>query len=97
VRPLRSVALRNRGLSATPTAPVLARGSHIRRGLSDQAAAFTVDDPMTERLRANRPTGVFDDYQGEVFERPLDERFLAHRPRTPTGGPCWMHLAEPKP
>ena len=76
---------------------MLARGSHIRRGLSAQAAAFNVDDPMVERLLTNGPAGLFDDDQREVFERPLGERFLVHRQQTLPGGTRTMHLAEPKP
>ena len=87
----------NRDRSATPTAPVLARRSHIKRGLSAQAAAFNVDDPMVERLLTNRPAGLIDDDQREAFERPLRERFLVHRQQTLPGGTCTMHLAEPEP
>jgi len=76
---------------------VLARGSHIRRGLSAQAAAFNVDDPTVERLLTTRPAGLFDDDQREVFERPLGERFLVHRQQTLPGGTRIMDLAEPKP
>jgi hypothetical protein len=87
----------NRGRSATPRAPVLTRGSHIERRLSARAAAFTVDDPMVERLLTNGPAGLIDDDQGEVFERPLGERFLVHRQQTLPGGTRTMHRAEPKP
>ena len=76
---------------------MLARGSHIRRGLSAQAAAFNVDDPMVERLPTTKPAGLFDDDQREVFERPLGERFLVHRQQTLPGRTRTMYLAEPKP
>jgi hypothetical protein len=90
------VALTNRGRSATPTGPVFASDRHIRPGLSAQAAAVRVDDPMVGRLLANRPAGLFDDYQRGVFERLLDERFVVHRQQTPPGGTRRMCLAEPK-
>jgi hypothetical protein len=56
-----------------------------------------VGDPMVERLLANKPAGLFDDYQREAFERLLDERFLVHRQQTLPGGTRTMYLAEPKP
>jgi hypothetical protein len=65
--------------------------------MSAQAAAVDVDDRMVERLLANRPARLFDDYEREAFKRLLAARFLVHRQQTPPGGSRTMHLAEPKP
>jgi SAM-dependent methyltransferase len=56
-----------------------------------------VDDVQVRRLLANKPAGLFDDYQRDVFERLLAEQFLVHeQQRLPTGTRT-LYLAEPKP
>jgi len=43
-------------------------------------------DPMTRRLLANKPAGLFGDYHREAFERLLDERFtVTARDELPSG------------
>ena len=36
-------------------------------------------DPMAQRLLANKPAGLFDDYRADVFERLFRERFTVTR------------------
>jgi ribosomal protein L11 methylase PrmA len=56
-----------------------------------------VDDVQVRRLLTNKPAGLFDDYQRDVFERLLAEQFLVHeQQRLPTGTRT-LYLAEPKP
>jgi SAM-dependent methyltransferase len=55
------------------------------------------DDPMVTRLLANKPAGLFDDYQRETFEALLGEQFLVHRQETLPDGTRTVYLAEPKP
>lgn len=44
------------------------------------------EDPMAQRLLANKPAGMFDGYRREVFERLLAERFtVAHQEELPSG------------
>jgi SAM-dependent methyltransferase len=43
-------------------------------------------DPMAQRLLANKPAGMFDQYHAEVFERLFEERFtLTRRQQLPSG------------
>lgn len=56
-----------------------------------------VDDVQVKRLLANKPAGLFDDYQREAFERLLAEQFLVHRQETLPGGTRTMYLVESKP
>ncbi|HEX8804218.1 MAG TPA: class I SAM-dependent methyltransferase, partial [Acidimicrobiales bacterium] len=55
------------------------------------------DDPMVVRLLAQKPAGLFDDYDRPAFERLLAEQFLVHRQETLPGGTRTLYLAEPKP
>ena len=44
------------------------------------------DDPMAQRLLANKPEGLFQDYRREVFEKLLGERFtIERREELPSG------------
>jgi SAM-dependent methyltransferase len=56
-----------------------------------------VDDVQVKRLLANKPAGLFDDYQRDAFEKLLSEQFLVHRQETLPGGTRTIYLAEPKP
>jgi SAM-dependent methyltransferase len=56
-----------------------------------------VDDVQVQRLLANKPAGLFDDYQREAFEALLAEQFLVHEQQTLPGGTRTLYLAEPKP
>jgi SAM-dependent methyltransferase len=56
-----------------------------------------VDDVQVERLLANKPAGLFDDYQRAGFETLLAEQFLVHRQETLPGGTRTIYLVEPKP
>jgi hypothetical protein len=54
------------------------------------------DDGMVERLLANKPAGLHDDYRVEVFERLLGERFTVERQeRLPTGTRT-LYFARPR-
>ena len=56
-----------------------------------------VDDVQVKRLLANKPAGLFDDYQRDAFERLLSEHFLLHRQETLPGGTRTIYLVEAKP
>jgi SAM-dependent methyltransferase len=56
-----------------------------------------VDDVQVKRLLANKPPGLFDDYQRDAFERLLAEHFLLHRQETLPGGTRTIYLVEAKP
>ncbi|MDP8986886.1 MAG: hypothetical protein M3N11_00840, partial [Actinomycetota bacterium] len=52
-------------------------------------------DPMTQRLLANKPAGLFDDYRIDHFEDLLARRFhIAERQALP-GGTRTLYLCEP--
>lgn len=52
-------------------------------------------DPMTRRLLANKPVGLFDDYRIDHFEELLAERFhIAERQVVPSGTRT-LYLCEP--
>lgn len=55
------------------------------------------DDPMVQRLLANKPAGLFDDYRRDAFEDILGEHFGVHRQETLPSGTRTLYLAEPKP
>jgi hypothetical protein len=55
-----------------------------------------VEDPMVERLLANKPAGLFDDYSREAFEGLLAERATVERTETLPGGTRTLYLATPK-
>lgn len=54
-----------------------------------------VDDPMAKRLLANKPGGLFDDYQRDAFEALLHKRCRVERSETLTGGTRTLYLAVP--
>ena len=56
-----------------------------------------VDDVQVKRLLANKPAGLFDDYQRDAFERLLAEHFSVHRQETLPGGTRTIYLVEAKP
>ncbi len=56
-----------------------------------------VDDVQVQRLLANKPAGLFDDYRREAFEALLAEQFLVHEQQILPGGTRTLYLAEPKP
>jgi SAM-dependent methyltransferase len=56
-----------------------------------------VDDPMVQRLLANKPPGLFDDYRREPFEALLAEHFAVDEQQTLPGGTRTLYLADPKP
>jgi hypothetical protein len=55
------------------------------------------DDVQVQRLLANKPAGLFDDYRRDGFEVLLAERFLVHRQETLPAGTRTIYLVEPKP
>ena len=55
------------------------------------------DDVQVKRLLANKPPGLFDDYQRRGFEELLAEQFLVHEQQRLPGGSRTLYLAEPKP
>lgn len=55
------------------------------------------DDAQVKRLLANKPAGLFDDYQRETFEELLTEQFLVHEEQPLPSGTRTLYLAEPKP
>jgi SAM-dependent methyltransferase len=56
-----------------------------------------VDDVQVQRLLANKPAGLFDDYRREAFEALLAEQFLVHEQQSLPGSTRTLYLAEPKP
>jgi SAM-dependent methyltransferase len=56
-----------------------------------------VDDVQVQRLLANKPAGLFDDYRREAFEALLAEQFLVNEQQSLPGGTRTLYLAEPKP
>ena len=52
------------------------------------------DDVQVERLLANKPAGLFDDYRREAFEHLLAERFRVVRQETLPGGTRTLYLVE---
>jgi SAM-dependent methyltransferase len=55
------------------------------------------DDVQVQRLLANKPAGLFDDYRRDAFETLLSERFLVHRQETLPAGTRTIYLVESKP
>jgi SAM-dependent methyltransferase len=55
-----------------------------------------VGDPMVTRLLANKPPGLFDDYNQDAFERLLGERFTIDRTETLPGGTRTLYLVHPQ-
>jgi SAM-dependent methyltransferase len=56
-----------------------------------------VDDVQVQRLLANKPAGLFDDYRRDAFEARLSEQFLVHEQQSLPGGTRTLYFAEPKP
>ena len=53
-------------------------------------------DPMTRRLLANKPAGLFDDYRTDAFAMLLEHHFdVREREELPGGTRC-VYLAEPR-
>jgi hypothetical protein len=53
-------------------------------------------DPMASQLLGNKPTGMFDDYRIDVFEKLLEEHFtIARREALPSGSRT-LYLAVPR-
>ena len=51
------------------------------------------DDPMTKKLLAQKPEGLFDDYNRDNFEALLDTRFnVASRTELPSGTRSLYHV-----
>jgi hypothetical protein len=68
-------------------------------GLGGRLVVEFVDpqDPMADRLLANKPAGMHGDYRRPVFERLLEERFeVLDREELPSGTRVLYHAA-PKP
>jgi SAM-dependent methyltransferase len=53
------------------------------------------DDPMVKRLLANKPPGLFDDYQRSSFESALQKQCRVERIETLSGGTRTLYLATP--
>jgi SAM-dependent methyltransferase len=53
-----------------------------------------VDDPMVARLLANKPPGLFDDYDRTAFEALLADRFTVERTETLPGGTRTLYLVQ---
>ena len=54
------------------------------------------DDPMVVRLLANKPAGLFDDYNRDAFESLLKERCHIERTEVLPGGTRTLYLAQPR-
>ena len=54
------------------------------------------EDPMVQRLLANKPPGLHDDYQAEAFESLLAGAFAIERRETLPGGTRTLYLATPQ-
>jgi hypothetical protein len=54
------------------------------------------DDPMTKRLLANKPAGLFDDYRRDRFEALLGARFTIERSETLPGGTRTLYAVAPR-
>jgi ribosomal protein L11 methylase PrmA len=53
-------------------------------------------DPMAAQLLGNKPTGLFDDYRIDVFEKLLDEQFAIDRREALPSGSRTLYLATPR-
>ncbi len=85
-------------LAITGNVP-LAELVHWWHGLGARLVVEFVDpeDPMADRLLANKPPGMHGDYRRAVFERLLEERFeVLAREELPSGTRVLYH-AVPKP
>jgi hypothetical protein len=73
----------------------------VVRWLADFGAPFVVelphrDDPMTKRLLANKPAGLFDDYSLERFAALLGERCTIDRRETLPSGTRTLFAGRPR-
>jgi ribosomal protein L11 methylase PrmA len=55
-----------------------------------------VEDPMVQRLLANKPAGLFDDYRLDGFEKLLEAAFDVRRREALPGGTRTLFLATPR-
>jgi SAM-dependent methyltransferase len=55
-----------------------------------------LDDPMVARLLANKPPGLFDDYDRRAFETLLAERGTIERSQTLPGATRTLYLVHPR-
>lgn len=53
------------------------------------------DDPMVQRLLADKPPGLFDDYRRDAFEALLAERCTVERTETLPSGTRTLYLVRP--
>jgi hypothetical protein len=53
-------------------------------------------DPMAQRLLANKPSGLHDDYRREAFEHLLSERFQVERSQELPSGTRTLYAAVPR-
>jgi len=54
------------------------------------------EDPMAQRLLANKPPGLHDDYRIDAFERLLEQEFTVDRRESLPGGTRTLYLATPR-
>ena len=54
------------------------------------------EDPMAQRLLANKPAGMFGDYRQDEFERALTERFVIARQRRLPSGTRTLYYGVPR-
>jgi SAM-dependent methyltransferase len=54
------------------------------------------EDPMVQRLLANKPPGLFDDYRIDVFEPLLEKQFAVQSRETLPGGTRTLYFVDPR-
>jgi SAM-dependent methyltransferase len=54
------------------------------------------DDPMVQRLLANKPPGLFDDYRIDAFEQLLEKQFAVEERVTLPGATRTLYAVEPR-
>jgi SAM-dependent methyltransferase len=54
------------------------------------------EDPMVQRLLANKPPGLFDDYRVDAFEPLFEKQFAVQKRETLPGGTRTLYLADPR-
>ncbi len=54
------------------------------------------EDPMVQRLLANKPPGLHDDYRFDAFDRLLEDSFTVDRREPLPGGTRTLHLVTPR-
>jgi SAM-dependent methyltransferase len=55
------------------------------------------EDPMAQRLLANKPPGLHDDYRPDTFEPMLERQFTVEQREALPGGTRTLYLATPRP